>query len=314
MTADGARSGPLSGVLSVLSTPFTDDGGFDEASLLRLVEHNLTRGVHGIVCFGLAGEVYKLTDGERRRILELTVETIGGAVPVVAGTEHNSVEAAVQRSVEAQELGVDALMMYPPTFVKPDLSAIFDYYVTVADAVDLPIIVQDAPAWTGVTLPVDLLAAIHREAPTVRYVKVEAPPTAVKIAALREVGFEAVGGYGALHLAEELEADIVGFMPGCAMPSLYTQLWRHHQEDDRDGLWSLFTQALPLLSFQLSSLDTFVSVQKILLHRLGVQSSPRLRSPGQSLDDTQTAWLDQVLDRTGLDRYLVNASAKAGRP
>ncbi len=108
-----------SGVLSVLSTPFTKDGQLDRPAIKRLVEHNLEQGVHGIVCFGLASEVYKLADRERSDLLQIVVETVDGAVPVVAGTEHNGTEAAVQRSVDAQELGADALMMYPPTFVKP---------------------------------------------------------------------------------------------------------------------------------------------------------------------------------------------------
>lgn len=302
MTAPPPDPSGLHGLLSVLCTPFDGSGAPDLASLRRLVEHNLAAGVHGVVCFGLAGEPYKLTDDERREILRTVVEVVGGRVPVLAGTEHSGVEAAVRRSVEAQELGADALMMYPPTFVKPGPDGVADYFASVGRAVDVPIVVQDAPAWTGVPLPVDLLAAIHREVPRVGHVKVEAPPTATKMVELRAAGLATVGGYGALHLAEELAAGIVAFMPGCALPAVYRELWDAHARGNTDEIWAQFTNVLPLLAFQMSSLDTFVAVQKLLLHRWGVLASPRMRRPGTPLSDEQVAWLDRLLDRCGLDR------------
>lgn len=311
MSLSDATSPALAGVLSVLCTPFTEDASVDEESLRRLIEHNLAAGVHGIVCFGLAGEAYKLTDEERRRVLRIAIDTVDGAVPVVAGTEHSGLEAAAQRSVEAQDAGADAVMMYPPTFVKPGPAEVADYYRAAAEAVEVPVIVQDAPAWTGVPLPVDLLASIRREAPGVRYVKVEAPPTAVKVDSLRSHGFDAIGGYGALHLAEELASGIVAFMPGCALPALYVRLWELHQHHDAEKVWSLFAAVLPLLTFQLSSLDTFVSVQKLLLHRLGVQTSTRMRGPGASLRAGQVRWLDEVLSRIPVEPDLLPPSVKS---
>ncbi len=294
----------LAGVLSVLCTPFHDDGSLDLASLERLVEHNLAWSVDGIVCFGLAGEVYKLTDDERREVLRVVVDMVDGHVPVIAGSEHSGVEAAVARSVSAREAGASALMMFPPTFIKPDTAGILAYYAAVGAAVDVPIIVQDAPAWTGVALPVDLLAAVLSEVPQVRYVKVEAPPTALKMKALRDAGLKVIGGYGALHLAEELTQGPVAFMPGCAMPGLYRDLWAAHRAGDADTVRDLYSRALPLLVFQMGGLDTFVATQKMLLCRIAVLSSQRLRRPGAALTAEQTAWLDRVLFETDLECYV----------
>lgn len=294
----------LQGVLSVLCTPFHDDGSLDEQSLRRLVEHNLAWGVAGLVCFGLAGEVYKLTDDERRRVLRLTLDVVDGAVPVIAGTEHNGVEGAVARSHEAAGAGASALMLYPPSFVKPDRDGVVEYYAAVGAVVDVPIIIQDAPAWTGVSLPVDVLATLHGDVANVGYVKVEAPPTPPKIRALTDAGVPVIGGYGALHLAEELTCALSAVMPGCAAPGLYTALWRTHQAHDPDGVWSIFQQALPLLAFQMSSLDVFVAVQKLLLHRMDVIASPHLRRPGKQLSPEQLRWLDQLIVRTDFGDYL----------
>lgn len=297
-------SGGLTGVLSVLCTPFTRNGDLDDASLERLVAHQLAWNVDGIVVFGLAGELYKLTDDDRRRILRTVVSCVDGAVPVIAGTEHTGTEGAVTRAREAVELGASAVMVYPPTFIKPDAAGVVDYFASIGRAVSVPVIVQDAPAWTGVPLPVELLARLRDASANVAVIKVEAPPAADKIRSLREAGLTVIGGFGALHLLEDLDAGVQAFMPGSAMPGMYREWWDAHTTGDVQRLWGGFARALPLLSFQMSSLDTFVAVQKRLLHRIGILDSDVLRRPGAQLSADQSRWLDQLLEHTNTNRYL----------
>lgn len=294
----------LSGVLSVLSTPFDDERRVDLESLRRLVEHNIGWGVDGVVCFGLAGELYKLTDPERASILEAAVAAADGRVPVIAGTEHTSLEGAVQRTRWAESAGASAVMVYPPSFVRPSADGIVEYYEAISEASSLPIIVQDAPSWTGVELPIGLLERIAQRASTVRHVKVEAPPTGPKLAQLPGIGLRPIGGFGALHLGEELRTGIDATMPGCAVPGLYVDIMAAQARDDPDAATALHDRALPLLTFQMGSLDVFVATQKLLLHRIGVLTSPLLRRPGAQLSASQVAWLDATLERTGLDAYV----------
>lgn len=172
-------------------------------------------------------------------------------------------------------------MVLPPTFVKPDESTVIDYYVEVgAAAGPAPVIVQDAPTWTGVPLPAAVLGRIRERAPNVSHVKVENPPNQPKIAALTEAGFTCVGGYGALHLLEDRKAGICGVMSGAGAIREMAALWGV-AEMDPDGAWPSFERLLPLLAFQMSSLDIFIAVQKYLLHRAGVISSVAVRRPGQ---------------------------------
>jgi 2-keto-3-deoxy-L-arabinonate dehydratase len=305
----------LRGVLSVLCTPFEDDGSIDAASIRLLVDHQLAWGVDGIVVFGLAGEPYKLTDDERRRVLSVVVEQANGAVPVIAGSDHSGLEAAVTRAREAVDLGADALMVYPPTFVKPDPQGVLEYYEAIAGVVSVPIVIQDAPTWTGVPLPVELLATIAEYSPSLRWVKVEVPPAAGKMRLLRDMGMHVLGGYGALHLAEDLAGGIEAVMPGCALPGLYLDIWRRHEAGDERGAFELYAQALPLLVFQMSSLDVFVAVQKLLLYEIGVLASPRLRQPGRRLDEEQCRWLKLLVRRSNLSAYLAAAPPPAhGEP
>ena len=294
----------LSGVLSVLCTPFDDNGDIDKESINRLVDHQLAWGVDGIVVFGLAGELYKLTDNDRREVLRTVLNRVGSTVPVVVGTQHTGTEGAIARSREAADMGASALMLYPPTFIKPDGEGVIDYFVSVGASVELPIIIQDAPATTGVPLPVELFTKIVSASPNVCLVKVEAPPASGKIRALRSRGFKVIGGNGVVHLLEDLRAGIQAIMPGCALPGLYRDLWSSHQDGNVEQLWGDFTRVLPLLSFQNSSLDVFVAVQKRLLHQKGVLGSAAMRRPGAQLDSEALSLLEELVDRTEVGRYL----------
>jgi 4-hydroxy-tetrahydrodipicolinate synthase len=195
-------------------------------------------------------------------------------------------------------------MLYPPTFIKPDGEGVIDYFVSVGASVELPIIIQDAPATTGVPLPVELFTKIVSASPNVCLVKVEAPPASAKIRALRSRGFKVIGGNGVVHLLEDLRAGIQAIMPGCALPGLYRDLWSSHQDGNVEQLWGDFTRVLPLLSFQNSSLDVFVAVQKRLLHQKGVLGSAAMRRPGAQLDSEALSLLEELVDRTEVGRYL----------
>jgi 4-hydroxy-tetrahydrodipicolinate synthase len=292
----------MHGVLSVLCTPFKPGGEVDLPGFDRLVAHQLGWGVDGLVLFGLAGEGYTLTDAERR---ELVTHAVGraGQVPVIVSTEHNSAPGAVARTREAVDLGAAAVMAYPPSFVKPDEASILSYYRALSEC-GVPVVIQDAPAWTGVALSVDLLARIASAAPHARFVKVEAPPMAPKATQLASLGLTTIGGFGAQHLLEDLSSGVAAIMPGCGMPGLYRDVWAAHRRHDDDAAWNLYGRALPALVFQMSSLDTFVSVQKLQLEQAGVLTSTKQRAPSVALTDAQQAWWHDLVRRGGLSHYV----------
>lgn len=285
------------GVMTVLPTPFDERGRVDHNSLERLVDHAISEGSRALVCFGLASELYKLTDFERISIVDTVLRTNASRVPVIAGSEQNSVEAAASRTGEYCEAGVSAVMVLPPSYVKPDQETVVSYYREVALAASgKPVIIQDAPTWSGVTLPVSLLSRVRDSAPSVSLVKVENPPNYEKIVALRDAGFECIGGYGALHLLEDVDAGVRGVMYGAGTIQAMVGLWESALSDHPRS-WLVFQEMLPLLAFQMSSLDTFIAVQKHILHTTGVLSTPYVRQPGRPLSEHQIRWLEQILQR-----------------
>ncbi len=294
---------PVRGVLSVLVTAFSEDEAIDLDSMQRQVDYQINWGVDGLVLFGLASEVYMLTDAERSHLIEAVVAAADRRVPVIVGCEHNSILAAAQRAEAARELGAAGLMAFPPSFLPGTPADVVDYYAMISKASGLPVVVQDAPAWTGVNLDEELLARLPRHLSTPVAVKVEALPTASKIASLQRLGVPAIGGYGAVHLAEEMDVGIEATMPGSGLPGLICDIWRKYSDAD-EGWERLYEQALPLLVFQMASIELFIAVQKYLLARCGVLDHSGLRRPGVDLDDRQRDWLNRLLASRILSSYV----------
>ena len=290
----------ISGVLPVLAVPFNKDGSLDLESIPRLVEHCINNKANGVVIFGLASELYKLNDNERIQILEKVISSVNSRVPVIVGTEHSGTVAAVARSIEAEKLGASALMLYPPTFIKPDEANVLSYFKAVGSAVKIPIIIQDAPAWTGVPLPVSLLSRIIKEQPNVCYIKLESPPIGDKAKLLKSEGFKIIAGYGAIHLMEDLTAGIDGFMPGCSLPGIFVEINDLFKSGNVEKARTLYQIVLPLLTFQLTSLDTFIEIQKLVLKHLQIFSTSYCREPHIPISSERIDYLNLLLAEIGL--------------
>jgi 4-hydroxy-tetrahydrodipicolinate synthase len=139
----------LSGCGTALVTPFTSAGEVDEPALRRLVEWQITEGVHFLVPCGSTGEAATLTIAEHRRVVEITVEVTEGRVPVVAGAGTNDTARAITLSREMQVAGATHLLHVSPAYNKPPQRGIIAHFRAIADAVDLPIVVYNVPGRTA---------------------------------------------------------------------------------------------------------------------------------------------------------------------
>lgn len=274
------------GVYPILATPFHDDGSIDFESQDALIDYLLEKGAHGLGIFGNASEGYTLMAGERVELLKRIVKRVNGRVPLVVSSGHTGTDAAVQVSREAQDLGASALMVLPPYFLKPDGDGVLFYFDAISKGVDIPIMVQDAPLMTQVAMPAALLARMGREIEHVKLVKVEAPPTAPKISAVKAAGGDGLvlfGGLNGQFLIEELERGAVGTMPNCDIPWIYVEIWNLWTSGERKAAWEKFTRALPLIRYELQP-GLGVSAAKHNMVARGVIKSARVRHPTSGLN------------------------------
>ena len=139
----------LTGCGTALVTPFGANGGVDEQALRKLVEWQITEGIHFLVPCGSTGEAVTLTPAEHRRVVEITVEQAKGRVPIIAGAGSNDTAKAVALSKEMKAAGATHLLHVSPMYNKPPQRGIIAHFERIADATDLPIIVYNVPGRTG---------------------------------------------------------------------------------------------------------------------------------------------------------------------
>lgn len=287
------------GVYSVLPTPFAADGALDEASLRRVVTMFLDAGVNGLTALGVTGEVARLDDGERARVLEIVLDEVAGRVPVVAGTTADGTQTCISYSRYAREAGAAAVMVSPPRMVKLNSDAVLGHYAALADAVDVEVVVQDYPPISGYAMEPWLLARIAREIPNARTIKLEDPPTPFKTSRILEqtgdVKVRIFGGLGGVFLLEELLAGATGAMTGFAFPEILVRIVSLYHAKKIDEAADLFYRTVPLMRFEFQE-GIGMAIRKEVLHRRGALASPATRPPAARLDEVTRQALDRVLE------------------
>jgi 4-hydroxy-tetrahydrodipicolinate synthase len=288
----------LEGVYSVLPTPFTSGGELDDDSLRRVLDLFIAARVNGVTALGVTGEVARLVDEERRRVLEIVVKHVNGRIGVVAGTTAEGTRACIHHSRQARELGATAVMVSPPRMAKLNSEAVVRHYAALADAVDIEIVVQDYPPISGFAMEPALLARIAREIPRARTIKLEDPPTPFKtsqiLAACGETPVRIFGGLGGVFLLEELLAGATGAMTGFAFPEILVEIVSLFRAGRVAEAADVFYQSVPLMRFEFQE-GIGMAIRKEVLHRRGALTSAATRAPAASLDPTTREALDRVL-------------------
>ena len=225
----------LHGVLPIALTPFTDGGDVDFAGIDALAEHYLASGADGLTVLGIMGEAHKLADAERLAVASRYQAVTEGEAPLVVGCSAPATRVAIERAREAERLGAAAVMVAPPNNLG-NLDLVLTHYAEVAEAVSVPVVVQDEPVNTGVVMPAAFISRVLNGVENCRYVKLEEAPTTIKISALID-GIEdpekragIFGGLGGMYFYEELVRGAVGIMTGFAYPEILVQVYRRFSD------------------------------------------------------------------------------------
>lgn len=295
-TSSDAQHDRFAGIRPVLHLPFGPGAAqaVVESELRALVARMVDAGVDGLVVLGLASEAWTLLERERDEVVAAVAAAIGGRVPLTVGID-GTTGVAVERSRRAAELGASGLMVLPP---RGGVSAelLVRHFAKVADASGLPVLVQDSPQVTGVTLDLATIDALVRGHPLVGALKVEIPGAGPKTSAALDVGMEIVAGWGGLGYLEQVARGASGAMPGCDLGPALLAIDRAARGGDGAAATDLYRRILPLLAFETPSLELLLLSEKRALRRAGVFTSEALRAPARTLDAVESATLDALLD------------------
>jgi 4-hydroxy-tetrahydrodipicolinate synthase len=149
----------LRGTYTALVTPFRD-GAVDEDALKTFLEFQVRGGIEGIIPCGTTGEASTLSYEEHERMIALTVKWVGDRVPVIAGTGSNSTKETIELTEIAKNLGAHMALVVAPYYNRPTQAGLYNHFRQIAEEVDIPLIVYNVPARTGVNMLPDLVARL----------------------------------------------------------------------------------------------------------------------------------------------------------
>ena len=247
---------PYKGVFPVVPTTFNDAGELDVPSQLRCVDFMIDAGSDGLCILANFSEQFLLSDDEREVLTEAILRHVAGRVPVIVTTTHFGTTVCARRSRRAQDLGAAMVMVMPPyhgaTFRVPE-PQIYEFYARLSDSIDIPIMIQDAPA-SGTVLSATFLARMATEIKNVSYFKIETPGAASKLRELIRLGGDAIegpwDGEEAITLLPDLEAGATGAMTGGAYPDGIRKIMDAWTEGRRDDAIAEYTRWLPLINYE----------------------------------------------------------------
>ncbi len=139
------------GSIVAIVTPFKNNK-VDEKALADLIEWHISEGTNAIVPCGTTGEASTLDYDEHYKVIEITVKTVNGRVPVIAGTGANSTDETIMMTERAKKLGSDGVLLVTPYYNKPTQEGLYRHYKKIAETVDIPIVLYNVPSRTGINM------------------------------------------------------------------------------------------------------------------------------------------------------------------
>lgn len=287
------------GSITALVTPFAD-GKVDEVALRGLVDWQIAEGASGIVPCGTTGESPTLSHAEHKQVIEITVETCKGRVPVIAGAGSNNTEEAIDFVRHAQKVRADGLLIVSPYYNKPSQEGIYQHFKAIDAEASLPIIVYNIPGRSVIDIQVETLKRIFRDCKNVTGVKDATGnllrPSLDRMALGKEfnlltgedgtaLGYMAHGGHGCIsvtaNVAPRLCAD---FQDACLNGNFHKAL-------------ELQDRLMPL--HQALFLETNPAGPKYALEKLG-RIRGDLRLPLVSVSSSARQAIDEAMRHAGI--------------
>ncbi len=290
----------LKGIYPIVPTPFLENGRLDLPSIGRLIAFMAEKKVHGLAIMGALGEGHKLTEPERTEVISAYRSRLPAGMQLVVGVRAPATDPAMAMARRARDLGADAILLGPHG-IQND-AALLAYYRQVSDAAGIHCIIHDYPAVTGISLSVELIGRMVATAAHIDHIKLEDPPTVMKMQALAErsgAGLKVFGALGGMYAFEELERGAAGIMTGFVYAELLVKLYELCREGRWDEAAGLFYDIVPLIRWEFQP-GIGVSLRKQVLQRLGVFTTARVRHPGPEADPQTMKQLVNIV------RHLMN--------
>ncbi|MHA1793932.1 MAG: dihydrodipicolinate synthase family protein [Promethearchaeota archaeon] len=285
----------IKGIVTVLNTPFNDEGSLDLVSLGRNVKAALDANVAGFLVPALAAEVYKLNHQEKITMVSEVMNIAGSAVPVIGSATTSSIDQSVSMARDLVDLGCSGILVFIP------FKSVEQYREDVNEIskVDMPFLMLQDWDPNGGGIPTWLIKELFDELDVFKALKIEVIPAGIKYSEVLEMTGGALhvsGGWAVMQMIEALERGVHAFMP-TGMHRIYTQIYRLFKQDKKDEATKLFNSILPVLAFSNQHLDISIHFFKRLMFEKGIFDTPNVRDPILKFDEIHENVARKLIDR-----------------
>ncbi|MBC7854163.1 MAG: dihydrodipicolinate synthase family protein [Pirellulaceae bacterium] len=294
------KTKPIQGVLPIAHTPFTADDEIDYPSLQRQIDWAYSEGAAGFAT-GMVSEILRLTADERLELTAKLVQISDGRGAVIMSVGAESKAQAVIYARRAEAAGCDGVMAIVPISTALPSEQVLSYYRAIADAIAIPVVVQDASSYVGKAISLDVyVQLLNQYGPEKILFKPEAAPIGPNLSALRDASggkARVLEGSGGILLVDSFRRGIIGTMPGMEFLEGIVALWHALQRGDDEAIYRLYFPICALVALQLQAgLDGFLAIEKYILHKKGLFTTDRRREPNSwTMDEETRLEVDRLL-------------------
>lgn len=284
----------FAGIVPALVTPFDANQEVDEAALVQLIESLIDSGVHGLFVLGTNGEFFALSDAEKVHIARMTVEIAAGRTPVIAGTGAFATRDVIELNKKMSDVGVEALSVITPFFNAVNQSELIKHYEAIGDASDLPVMLYNIPAETGMSIGIPAVATLAQH-PQIKGIKDSAGnfDTLIQMIKYRSEDFAVFAGTDSLIYWNLLAGgDGAVAATANAVPEIVMDIWNNFQAGNYEAARAAQEALRPLRDA--FALGTMPSVLKKATDLLNVHVGP-CRAPTADLDEATVHKLEGLL-------------------
>ncbi len=286
----------LKGIFVVIVTPFDENEEIDFNNLEKNIEWYIEKGVHGLIPLGSTGEFASLTEKERYDIAEFVVRIVNNRIPVCIGTTAETTAKTLEYTQHAEKIGADGVLILPPYYYNPSQEEIIYHYETIADNVNIPIMIYNNPGTSGVDIKLETVLKLA-EKENIKYIK----ESTGDIIRLREIERLSQGKIITFCGSEELvlESFFLGAQGwvsviGNALPELSVAIYEEAVlNKNYKRAQEIYHVILPLC-IELEESGKLVQIVKHSMDRRGIKGG-NFRSPRLPLSKEYTEKIDRLL-------------------
>lgn len=289
----------IRGSIVAMITPYHEDGSVNFEVLTRLLERQIREGTDAILTLGTTGEYPAMTHEENAAVVAHTLKVVDGRVPVIVGSGSNSTAVQLEKSMEYQDMGADALLLIAPYYNKANPEGMYRHFAVTADAVHIPCLLYNVPGRTGCSIPLSVVERLAGH-PNIAGIKEASGDMsyAMNIARLVGPGFALWSGNDDMTVPLlSVGASGVISVYANVMPAMCRRIVTDYLDGNREQAAANQLRYLELMN------DLFLEVNpipvKTAMNMMGLNAGP-LRLPLCEMGGEHRAKLKKSLEEAGL--------------